>query len=122
MTRALVVLFAALISCSRVVAAEPPDIAGVYQAIPDGTTVPGGLRNEGSPEKVALQQTKPVDLKRDPAKMCQPIGECTGVPIVNTSWVIAAAITSAGTRAMRSSSCGVAPCGGVFDTIPSEPR
>jgi hypothetical protein len=64
----------ALIACSWVVKAEPPDIAGVYQAIPDGTTLPGGLRNEGSPETVALQQTKRTDLKRDPAKMCQPIG------------------------------------------------
>jgi hypothetical protein len=74
MTRALVALFAALILCSRAVAAEPPDIAGVYQAIPDGTTLPGGLRNEGAPEKVALRQTKATESKRDPARMCQPIG------------------------------------------------
>jgi hypothetical protein len=74
MTRALVAVFAAVISCTWAVEAEPPDISGVYQVIPDATTLPGGLRNEGSPEKVALRQLKTVDLKRDPAKMCQPIG------------------------------------------------
>jgi hypothetical protein len=64
----------ALVACIRTAQAQPPDIAGVYQAIPDGTTLPGGLGNAGSPEKVALRQTRPADLKRDPAKMCQPIG------------------------------------------------
>lgn len=74
MTRPLLAVLAALISCTCVAKAQPPDIAGIYQAIPDATTLPGGLRNEGSPEKVALRQLKTVDLKRDPAKMCQPIG------------------------------------------------
>jgi len=57
----------------------PPDIAGVYQVIPGGATLAGGLRNEGSPANVpllpaAVQQIKTADLKRDPAKMCQPVG------------------------------------------------
>lgn len=55
--------------------AEPPDLAGVYQAIPDGTTLAGGLRNAGSPANIALLPgAAHGDLKQDPAKMCQPIG------------------------------------------------
>jgi hypothetical protein len=57
----------------------PPDLSGVYQSIASGTTVPGGLRNTGSPEDIillpaALEQIKSADLTQDPEKLCQPIG------------------------------------------------
>jgi len=56
-----------------------PDIEGVYQAIPDQTTLAGKLRNSGSPSAVPLlpasaQQAKTADLKKDPWKLCQPVG------------------------------------------------
>jgi hypothetical protein len=59
--------------------AAPPDVAGVYQAIASGTTIPGGLRNMGSPEEIVLvpaaaEQVKSTDLTQDPEKSCQPIG------------------------------------------------
>lgn len=53
-----------------------PDLQGVYQAIPDRLTLTGGLKNAGSP--AAIQLTPGVqrasDLKKDPWKMCQPVG------------------------------------------------
>ena len=57
----------------------PPDLGGVYQAIPSGATLAGGLKNVGSPSDIALlpvavQQMKTVNLKDDPVKMCQPVG------------------------------------------------
>ena len=56
-----------------------PNLQGVYESIPQGTTLPGGLRNAGSPASIALlpeaaQRMKTVDLKTDPWKMCQPVG------------------------------------------------
>jgi len=59
--------------------ARVPDLQGVYQAIPDGATLPGGLKNSGSPAAISLlpeaaKQAKSVDLKKDPWKMCQPVG------------------------------------------------
>src|SRR4249920_1201595 len=59
--------------------APAPDLAGVYQSISDETTLPGGLRNSGSPSEIALlpaaaQQLKTVDLSQDAEKMCQPLG------------------------------------------------
>jgi hypothetical protein len=57
----------------------PPDLSGVYQAIASGTTLPGGLRNEGAPEDVAVRPGA-VDAAPgegagdDPEKQCQPIG------------------------------------------------
>jgi hypothetical protein len=81
MTRAMVAVLAILISPISFSRAQagPPDIGGVYQVIPGGTTLAGGLRNEGSPANIpllpmAIQQMKNVNGKRDPAKMCQPIG------------------------------------------------
>jgi hypothetical protein len=58
----------------------PPDLAGVYQSIPEGTSLAGGLKNSGSPNEVPLQpkpaaQVKTINLKDDPLRMCQPIGE-----------------------------------------------
>jgi hypothetical protein len=57
----------------------PPDLQGVYQSIPDRITLPGGLKNLGSPAAVTLlpeaaRQAKSIDLKKDPWKMCQPVG------------------------------------------------
>ena len=57
----------------------PPSLAGVYQIIAGATTLPGGLKNAGSPAELALlpaaaQQMKSVNLKQDPAKMCAPVG------------------------------------------------
>jgi hypothetical protein len=59
--------------------AAVPDLAGVYQSIANGATLPGGLRNLGSPEEIvlapaALEQLKSVDLTQDPERLCQPIG------------------------------------------------
>jgi len=56
-----------------------PSLQGVYESIPEGMTLPGGLRNAGSPASIALlpeaaQRMKTVDLKKDPWKMCQPVG------------------------------------------------
>jgi len=60
-------------------AASPPELQGVYQSIPDRMTLPGGLKNAGSPAAIALlpeaiQQAKSIDLKTDPWKQCQPVG------------------------------------------------
>jgi hypothetical protein len=68
----------ALAQSSRAVI-SPPDLQGVYQSIPDQTTLPGGLKNTGSPAAIPLlpeaaRQAKSVDLKQDPWKKCQPVG------------------------------------------------
>lgn len=57
----------------------PPDLTGVYAIIPDGSRIPLGLKNIGSPENIPLQPSamaaeKKQDVKKDPAKNCQPIG------------------------------------------------
>jgi len=59
--------------------AAPPDLAGVYQIVSSAVTLPGGLKNTGSPAELPLlpaaaAQMKSVDLKQDPAKMCVPVG------------------------------------------------
>ena len=56
-----------------------PDLQGVYQSIPDSMTLPGGLKNAGSPAAIELlpeaaRQAKSIDLRQDPSKMCQPVG------------------------------------------------
>ena len=56
-----------------------PILQGVYQAIPAQTTIPGGLKNAGSPAAIELlpaaaRQVQSIDLKSDPWKMCQPVG------------------------------------------------
>jgi len=56
-----------------------PDLAGVYQSIPSGTTLPGGLKNFGSPSEISLlpeaaAEAKKMNPKDDPLRMCQPIG------------------------------------------------
>jgi len=64
--------------CALRLAAQP-DVHGVYQSIGEGTTLPGGLKNTGSPAVIELlpgAAPKPgsIDLKKDPWKMCQPVG------------------------------------------------
>jgi hypothetical protein len=59
--------------------AEAPELSGVFQAIPQDTILPTGLRNSGSPGEISLQleaikQSKNVDLKEDPARLCLPVG------------------------------------------------
>jgi hypothetical protein len=63
----------------RATASATPDLSGVYQPIPDGMTLTGGLKNSGSPADVSLQpaalaKMKETDLKLDPWKLCKPIG------------------------------------------------
>jgi hypothetical protein len=101
------VLVGAVILCAPLMmaqsgraAAASPDLQGVYQSIPDGVTLPGGLKNAGSPAAIELlpegmQQAKSVDLKKDPWKMCQPVGpfrmmakEQTKFEVVHTSAMI----------------------------------
>ncbi len=66
--------------CSPMLWAQAPDLAGVYQAIPNSRTLPGGLKNSGSPSEIALlpsaaEQMKTVDPKDDPWRACQPVGQ-----------------------------------------------
>jgi len=60
--------------------AAAPDLAGVYQSIPNSRTLPGGLKNSGSPNNItllpaAVAQMKTVNPKEDPWKLCQAVGE-----------------------------------------------
>jgi hypothetical protein len=61
-------------------AGAPPDLDGVYQAISNNRTLPGGLKNSGSPSEISLlpaaaEQMKKVDSRDDPWRVCQPVGE-----------------------------------------------
>jgi hypothetical protein len=58
---------------------DASDLTGTYQALSKGETIPGGLKNAGSPEEVPLRasaaaEAKKRDLRMDPAKLCQTIG------------------------------------------------
>lgn len=62
--KVFVTALAALLSASLIVA--QPDLQGVYQSIPDQMTLPGGLKNAGSPAAISLlpeaaQQAKSID-------------------------------------------------------------
>ncbi len=57
----------------------PPDLTGLYQIIPNSATLPGGLKNNGSPEGItllpsAITAEKAADLSEDGVKICVPIG------------------------------------------------
>lgn len=70
-----------------------PDLTGVYQSISDGTTLPGGLRNSGSPSEIpltasALEKMKSVNLKDDPWKQCKPVGQFRMMAHENTVFEI----------------------------------
>ena len=71
-------LLAALLFCA-LLAVGQPNLRGVYQSIPEGATLPGGLKNAGAPAALELLPeaaglAKSADLKQDPWKMCQPVG------------------------------------------------
>src|SRR5262249_40582398 len=56
-----------------------PNLTGVYALVPGNVTVPGGLKNAGSPEEISLlpaaaAKAKATDLSLDTAKDCQIIG------------------------------------------------
>ena len=76
----LVALFGVLCASGQgVKSTSSPDIAGVYQSIANGTILPGGFQNSGSPNEISLlpkaaTQAKEINLKDDPLRMCQPIG------------------------------------------------
>jgi hypothetical protein len=58
-----------------VTAQAPPDLTGVYQAIPNGKILPAGRRNQGSPAEIVLRPgVKTFNPKQDPARICQVIG------------------------------------------------
>jgi hypothetical protein len=78
-----VLLLAAVLLCYMPPAqsAPPasPDLAGVYQSIPNGTILPAGRRNQGSPAEISMlpeaaARMKTINPKQDPAKICQVIG------------------------------------------------
>lgn len=69
-----VAIAAILLGCVPSAPAQtPPDLTGVYQSIPNGTILPSGRRNQGSPAEV-VSRIKALDPKQDPAKICQVIG------------------------------------------------
>ena len=72
-----------LLALTPIVMAQPAPgargLQGVYESIADGVTLSGGLRNAGSPASITLlaeaaRRMKSVDPKKDPWKMCQPVG------------------------------------------------
>lgn len=71
-------LFPAAMLCAPL--AAQPDLQGVYQAVASGATLPGGLKNTGSPDAIqlapaaALASPSPESPSKDPWKMCQPVG------------------------------------------------
>jgi hypothetical protein len=81
---AIIALVAGLMMLAQPAAAQSaktavPDLTGVYQSIPNSITLPGGLKNEGSPEDISLlpaaaAKARTADFGPDPAKTCQVIG------------------------------------------------
>ena len=58
---------------------DGPDLTGVYQLVPNGATLPGGLKNDGGPDEVPLQAAaqatqKAANLKADVKNLCLPVG------------------------------------------------
>lgn len=56
------------------------NLAGVYRSIPNSATLPGSLKNSGSPNEIQLQpaaaeRMKTVNPKGDPWRTCQPVGQ-----------------------------------------------
>ena len=81
---AIIALVAGLMMFAQPTAAQSaktavPDLTGVYRSIPNSVTLPGGLKNEGSPEEISLlpaaaAKARAADFGPDPAKTCQVIG------------------------------------------------
>ena len=76
---------AAPASAATAASAAPPSdarlqrLGGVYQSVPAGTSIPGGLRPSGEPAAIALlppaaATAKSRDLAWDPARHCMVIG------------------------------------------------
>lgn len=66
-------------AAAQVLTTVPPNLEGVYQAVPDGVMLPNGLKNAGSPAGIPLLPAAAARLrsqgtKTDPASLCQPIG------------------------------------------------
>ena len=79
-SRVLAVILICAPVCGFAQSGAPPDLTGVYQSIANGITLPGGLKNAGSPNDISLlpaaaAQMKNINPKDDPWRMCQPIGE-----------------------------------------------
>ncbi|MGC4028618.1 MAG: hypothetical protein QM696_07090 [Steroidobacteraceae bacterium] len=58
---------------------SPDSLAGIWQSIPDGKVLPGGMKNSGSPSEIVTLPgaTKPVKGEagqQDPYKLCQAVG------------------------------------------------
>jgi hypothetical protein len=56
-----------------------PDLTGIYQIVPNDAALPGGLRNQGSPEEISLKpeaaaEARARNPKDDVAKLCMPVG------------------------------------------------
>lgn len=75
----LVALFLPVaIFCAPLLGAQP-DVQGVYRSIASGVTLPGGLKNLGSPDAILLAPATAATPAvaapaKDPWKMCQPVG------------------------------------------------
>src|SRR5947209_1051910 len=59
--------------------APVPDLTGLYQSVPNSVTLPGGLKNSGTPEDILLlpaaaAKAKSAKFGPDPATTCQVIG------------------------------------------------
>lgn len=70
-------LLSSAIPCAPLAAQQgaQPDLQGVYQAIGSGVTLPGDLKNAGSPETIQLAPAAALESAlKDPWKMCQPVG------------------------------------------------
>jgi hypothetical protein len=66
-------------SAAEVKSQKTPDLTGIYKLSATEGTLPGGLKNTGSPEDISLQPSavaiaKTRDLEEDGAKNCEPIG------------------------------------------------
>lgn len=70
----------ALVLCLPPATAQQlPNLQGVYQSISAAATLPDGRRNQGAPRDIELlpeasRQARTADLKKDPWKICQPVG------------------------------------------------
>jgi hypothetical protein len=63
---------------------QQPNIEGVYQSVSDKITLPGGLKNAGSPAAIELRLGATQTASKDPWKMCQPVGPFRMMAAVGT--------------------------------------
>lgn len=66
--RALLLIVTASISCALAqthpASTPAPNLAGVYQIIASGTTLPGGLKNQGLPAGLVLRPSAAQETKK----------------------------------------------------------